>query len=205
MWLGRQQLCRIVSVLSHHVCTQSSPIHMSDKNIIVVTVDSDGYERGTCEKLTAHRTGVLHRAFSVFVFDSNGNWLLQKRAKAKYHSGGLWSNACCGHPAPGENIAEAAKSRLSHEMGITCEIHRAFSFMYRAELGDELIENEFDHVFLAEFDGTPSPNSTEVEDWRWVRASELAEHVESEPQVYTHWFRLLHDKVVSCTLDFLES
>jgi isopentenyl-diphosphate delta-isomerase len=107
----------------------------------------------------------MHRAFSVFVFDSRGRLLMQKRAREKYHSGGLWSNTCCGHPRPGEATEAAALRRLGEEMRFGCELRRSFGFVYRVELDHRLVEHEFDHVFVGEFDGEPAPDSSEVEEW----------------------------------------
>lgn len=156
----------------------------------VILVDEEGRAVGTAEKLEAHRRGGLHRAFSVFVFDSAGRVLLQKRAADKYHSGGLWSNTCCSHPRPGESVAEAARRRLSEEMGFTCELREVFSFIYRAEVGNDLVEHEYDHVLVGTFDGSPAPNAAEVEDWRWTELSELEEDLERDPASYTRWLAL---------------
>ncbi|HEX7957304.1 MAG TPA: isopentenyl-diphosphate Delta-isomerase, partial [Pyrinomonadaceae bacterium] len=114
----------------------------------LILVDADDRELGAGEKLEVHRAGALHRAFSVFVFDGRGRLLMQRRAAGKYHSGGLWSNTACGHPRPGEATRAAARRRLREEMGLDCELSAAFEFVYRAELGDSLVEHEYDHVFV---------------------------------------------------------
>src|SRR5687768_6652445 len=135
----------------------------------VILVDGLDREIGSEEKLRAHRTGVLHRAFSVFVFDAHDRVLLQRRADGKYHSGGLWSNTCCGHPRPGESIESAALRRLRAEMGILeCKVRRVSSFLYRTAVGNGLVEHEVDHVVIGEWNGEPAPDPTEVSEWRWV-------------------------------------
>lgn len=155
----------------------------------VILVDERDRELGAAEKMRAHLDGALHRAFSIFVFDARGRLLLQKRARGKYHSGGLWSNTCCGHPRPGETTAEAARRRLREEMDFECELTEAFSFVYRAELEDRLVEHEYDHVLVGRFDGEPRPAPQEVEDWRWVPLAELARELRSEPASYSFWLR----------------
>ena len=161
----------------------------------VILVDEEDRVLGTAEKMDAHRSGGLHRAFSVFVFDSAGNVLLQKRARDKYHSGGLWSNTCCSHPRPGETIVEAARRRLFEEMGFTCELREVFSFVYRAEVGNDLVEHEYDHVLVGTFDGQPSPDAREVEDWRWCAMDELRKDLAGNPANYTRWLTLAFERV----------
>jgi isopentenyl-diphosphate delta-isomerase len=153
----------------------------------VILVDEHDRELGAVEKLQAHRDGALHRAFSVFVFDAAGRLLLQRRARAKYHSGGLWSNTACGHPRPGEATAAAARRRLREEMGFDCELREAFDFIYRAELAGGLVEHEFDHVFVGRFDGAPAPDATEVEGWRRATLEELREDLRLRPDDYSFW------------------
>jgi len=147
------------------------------------------------EKLKAHRDGMLHRALSVFIFNSSGESLLQKRAWRKYHSGGMWSNACCSHPKPAEPIKAAAHRRLREEMGFDCDLHELFSFIYRIELDGGLIEYELDHVMVGRFDGEPKPNAEEVEDWKWVLSDELSNRMAEHPDQYTYWFSLAFDQV----------
>ncbi len=161
----------------------------------VTIVDSSGLPLGECDKLEAHRTGTLHSAISVFIFDRDGRWLLQKRTAHKYHSPSLWSNACCSHPAPDEAPATAAERRLEQELGITCSLHPAFMFTYRHEMPNGLTENEYDHVFFGDFNGAPAPDPTEVEDWKWVALHELQCNVEQHPEQYTYWFRELIERV----------
>ena len=161
----------------------------------VILVDEEDRAVGTAEKMHVHRSGGLHRAFSVFVFDPAGNVLLQKRALDKYHSGGLWSNTCCSHPRPGESTIEAARRRLSEEMGFTCELREVFSFVYRAEVGGGLVEHEYDHVLVGTFDGQPSPDAREVEEWRWCPLGELKRDLAGNPANYTSWLTLAIDRV----------
>ena len=141
----------------------------------VILVDQDDREIGVREKLDAHKRGELHRAFSVFVFDGQGALLIQQRAKGKYHTSGLWTNTCDGHPRPGETIAEAARRRLLEEMGFECELDEALAFTYHAELGDGLVEHEYDHVLVGRFDGEPEPDPREAAGWQWVDLETLDE------------------------------
>ncbi|HEV2862406.1 MAG TPA: isopentenyl-diphosphate Delta-isomerase [Pyrinomonadaceae bacterium] len=156
----------------------------------VILVDERDRELGAAEKLSAHRSGSLHRAFSVFVFDGRGRLLLQRRAGGKYHSGGLWSNTACGHPRPGEATDAAARRRLREEMGIECELREAFEFVYRAELGGALVEHEYDHVFVGLSEGEPAPDPSEVGAWRWVSMEELRGDLREAPDSYSTWLRL---------------
>ena len=156
----------------------------------VILVDERDRELGTVEKLRAHKEGSLHRAFSVFIFDRAGRLLLQRRARGKYHSGGLWSNTACGHPRPGEATREAARRRLREEMGLDCELREAFAFLYRAELGGALVEHEYDHVFVGVGETEPAPDPSEVEEWRWVSMGELRRALAEEPQRYSYWLKL---------------
>lgn len=156
----------------------------------VILVDERDREIGTDEKLRAHRKGALHRAFSVFIFDQRGRLLLQKRAREKYHSAGLWSNTACGHPRPGEATAAAARRRLREEMSLDCELREAFGFLYRAELEDALVEHEYDHVLVGTHEGEPVPDPSEVEDWRWVSMDELQRGLREEPHLYSYWLKL---------------
>ena len=155
----------------------------------VVLVDEQDRETGASEKLAAHAAGKLHRAFSIFVFNSERKLLLQRRAQAKYHSGGLWSNTCCGHPRPGERTAEAARRRLREEMNFDCELRAAFEFLYRVEFENELIEHEYDHVFVGEFNGLVVPDEAEVENYRWAALDELRRDMGERPGEYTYWLK----------------
>jgi len=154
----------------------------------VVLVDEHDAEVGTAEKLSVHRSGALHRAFSVFVFDESGRLLLQRRATTKYHSAGLWSNTCCGHPRPGEGTSDAAHRRLREEFGFTCPLRRIGSFTYQAALTNGLVEHELDHVFTGQFDGAPTPHPDEVAEWRWIDVKDLEQEFASFPHTFTVWF-----------------
>ena len=163
----------------------------------VVLVDDNGNEVGIGEKLRTHEEGKLHRAFSVFVFNSDGELLLQRRARTKYHSGGLWTNTCCSHPRPGEPRDQAAYRRLKEEMGFDCELREIFSFIYRTRLDNNLFEHEYDHVFIGIHDGDPTPNSEEVESWRWMALDVLKRDVQKNPEAYTYWFKTSIDRVIA--------
>lgn len=166
---------------------------MSEERVILV--DEGDVELGTAEKLRAHAEGALHRAFSVVVFSAAGEMLLQCRAAGKYHSAGLWSNACCGHPRPGEDVHQAARRRLAEEMGIDCELEPLFHLRYRAEFAGGLAENEYDHVFAARCHLPPRPDPAEVQAWRWVAMDDLRRDVARAPERYTAWFPLLADRL----------
>ncbi|BAV10218.1 isopentenyl-diphosphate delta-isomerase [Filimonas lacunae] len=162
----------------------------------VTLVDEFDREVGTMEKMTAHREAALHRAFSVFIFNSKGDMLLQQRAVQKYHSGGLWTNACCSHPKPGENIMQAAQKRLQEEMGFTTELEKAFDFIYRAELDNNLIEHELDHVFIGEYNGLILPDAAEVKDYCFKSIESILESLQLQPHKYTAWFHIALPRVI---------
>jgi isopentenyl-diphosphate delta-isomerase len=155
----------------------------------VILVDADDRPVGTVAKLDAHRRGLRHRAMSVIVRDRHDRLLLQQRAAGKYHSGGLWTNTCCGHPRPGEQTIDAAGRRLAEEMGFTCPMTFLFSTHYRAAVSNDLIEDEIVHVFGGRFDGMPDPDPREVADWIWKAPDDVARDVDARPDVYTVWFR----------------
>lgn len=165
------------------------------KEYVVLVNERDEY-LGVREKLQAHVEGVLHRAFSVFVFNSRGDLLLQQRHPDKYHSGGLWSNTCCSHPRPGEAVETAARRRLHEEMGFACDLTRLFGFVYEARVDTDLVEHEYDHVFAGVYDGVPLPNGEEVSGWQWVSPEALRAGVRDAPDRYTYWFRLVLDRVL---------
>lgn len=156
----------------------------------VILVDPLDTAIGTADKLEAHRSGRLHRAFSVFILNDENELLLQRRAEGKYHSGGLWSNACCSHPRPGEDTGDAARRRLGEELGFHCVLEPAFAMVYRADVGNGLVEYEYDHILLGRWNGRPRPDAEEVMDWRWVALDELAEEVARTPRRFTYWFRV---------------
>lgn len=162
----------------------------------VILVDEADREIRTQEKLAAHKEGALHRAFSVFVLDKDGRLLLQRRAADKYHSAGLWSNTCCGHPRPGEEALDAARRRLREEMGFDCPLERAGAFVYRTKLANGLVEHEYDHVFAGAFDGDPAPDPAEVSEWRWVAVDEIVKELRRRRAGYTVWFKPALDTVL---------
>ncbi len=157
----------------------------------VILVDEHDNELGAMEKMEAHAKGVLHRAFSVLVFNTKGEMLIQRRADCKYHSAGLWTNTCCSHPRPGEQIEEAAQRRLQEEMGLDLQPERAYSFIYRIELDGGLIENELDHVLTATHDDAPTLNQDEAQDWKYISVPDLKRRMSTHPEEFTHWFKLI--------------
>lgn len=144
-----------------------------------------GYE----EKLKVHEQGLLHRAFSVLIFNTEGKLLIHQRASHKYHSPGLWTNTCCGHPNEGEGILAAAERRLMEEMGFTTSLTYDFTFQYRAEFQNGLIENEIDHVFIGTYEADFQVNPEEVADFKWVELDGLHQEVEKNPELFTVWFK----------------
>jgi isopentenyl-diphosphate delta-isomerase len=157
---------------------------------LVLLVDEHDNELGVLEKIEAHVQGVLHRAFSVFIFNSDGEMLLQKRSASKYHSPNLWTNACCSHPRPNESTAAAAERRLAEELGFSTKLTPAFNFTYRASFENGLIEHEYDHVFTAVYDGLIVPNAAEVSDLKFLSVEEIKNELNSSPSDYTAWFHL---------------
>ena len=155
----------------------------------VILVDEKDNETGLMPKLEAHQKGELHRALSVFIFNSNGQVLMQQRALHKYHSGGLWSNTCCSHPRPGEAIQAAAQRRLKEEMGIDCILEPAFNFIYKAALDNGLVEYEYDHVFIGKSDAVPQPDAEEVCDYKYTTIDLLSQEISQHPANFTYWLR----------------
>ena len=164
----------------------------------IILVDENDNPIGFETKLKAHENGgKLHRAFSIFVFDAAGRMLLQRRAKKKYHFGGLWTNACCGHPRKGEKLEDAARVRLQEEFGFDTGVEEIFDFLYRAsDAKSGLTEYEFDHVFCGEFNGEPRPNPDEIDDWKWVGLAELLVDLKNDPHQYTPWFKIALPRVI---------
>lgn len=162
----------------------------------VILVNSFDEEIGTMEKLEAHQKGLLHRAFSIFIFNSKGEFLLQKRALGKYHSEGLWTNTCCSHPAPGETIEEAAVRRLNEEMGMVCELKSKFSFIYNVQLDNDLIEHELDHVVIGKTDADPILNFEEVSEFSWKSIKEIIHEVKENPEKFTSWFKIIFEDYI---------
>ncbi len=159
----------------------------------VVLVDKNDRKIGEEHKMKAHKKGALHRAFSVLVFDSRSRLILQKRARGKYHCGCMWSNTCCSHPLPGERVKSAAERRLKEEMGFTTSLSKIFSFTYKHKTGD-LIEHEFDHVFVGFYHGKIEPDKKEVEDIRFIGLKKLEEDIKKNPEKYTPWLKIIIEK-----------
>lgn len=152
---------------------------------------------GTMEKLEAHQKGLLHRAFSVFITNAKGELLLQQRALNKYHSGGLWTNTCCSHPLPDEDVIAASHRRLVEEMGFDCELKEVFSFTYRAEFDNGLTEYEFDHVLIGQYNGEIRPDSSEVMNYKFASPDEIRFMLLTAPETFTHWFHIAFPKIAA--------
>ncbi len=163
----------------------------------VVLVDQNDQKLGLMEKQQAHVAGLLHRAFSVFIFNSKGELMIQQRAANKYHSPTLWTNTCCSHPRDEETYEQAAHRRLQEEMGFDCQLEFKFSFIYKAHLENDLTEHELDHVFIGTFDDEPNLNPEEVMAYRWVELDDLKKDMEKNPQNYTAWFKIIFEHYVS--------
>ena len=162
----------------------------------VILVDSNDVELGTMEKMEAHRNGgTLHRAFSVFVFNTKGELLLQRRAHHKYHSGGLLTNTCCSHPRPGETVIEAGNRRLREEMGMECKLVELFSFEYKADLDSGMTEWELDHVLIGLSDAEPVINLEEVDEYLYMPLDEIDKDIKENPSNYTAWFKICFERV----------
>ncbi len=163
---------------------------------MIILVDKTDKQIGSEEKIKVHKEGRLHRAFSIFIFSSDGKMLLQQRAKTKYHSGGLWTNACCSHPRAGESLEEAVHRRLKEEMGFGCELKKIGEFIYNLKVGD-LIEHEYDHVFVGRYDGKITPNPSEADAFKWIDIDELKKDMKKRPERYTEWFKILFSEFSS--------
>jgi len=161
----------------------------------VILVDKHDNQTGIIGKLEAHKKALLHRAVSVFIINSKGEWILQRRAFDKYHSNGLWTNTCCTHPNPGESNIESAQRRLREEMGIECDLVELFTFTYKERLDNELTEHEFDHVFFGVCDNDPVINTSEVEEYEAVAFKYLQDDIADNPEKYTFWFKEIYEKV----------
>lgn len=171
-------------------------IKLNKDEELVILVDGNDNEIGTIGKMEAHRLGRLHRAFSIFVFNTRGELLLQRRALSKYHSGGLWSNTCCGHPRIGEKTVDAARRRLQEEMGIDCTLEEVFSFLYSVKFAHDLSENEYDHVMIGKYNAAPDPNPEETCDWKWSHIDHLKHDMDTHPDKYTYWSRKSLERVI---------
>ena len=161
----------------------------------VILVNEMDEPTGTMEKIEAHKKGILHRAFSIFIFNTKGEMLLQQRSAGKYHNGELWTNACCSHPAPGESTLVAANRRLKEEMGFTTHLEKAFDFTYKASFENGLTEHEFDHVFIGHYDGEINVDHNEVMAYCFKTIDELQASLQSHPQRFTAWFKIAFPKI----------
>lgn len=157
----------------------------------VILVNEEDQPIGQMEKMEAHQKGLLHRAFSVLIFNSKDQVLLQKRASSKYHSGSLWTNTCCSHPRPGETVLYAANRRLMEEMGMTADLTERFHFIYKTDLDNDLVEHELDHVLVGQSDDLPKLNSDEAEDFKYIDLETLKQELNSSPENYTVWFKII--------------
>jgi len=160
----------------------------------VILVDSNDNQIGLMPKMEAHEKAVLHRAFSVFIMNDNGEVMLQQRAANKYHSPLLWTNTCCSHQRDGESNIEAGKRRLMEEMGFDADLKEVFSFLYKAPFDNGLTEHEFDHVMVGRSNGEPSINLDEVHDWKWMLPIDIKEDIASKPDAYTAWFKIIFER-----------
>lgn len=174
--------------------TLQTPLNQQEDVILVNEKDE---EMGYMEKMEAHSKGLLHRAFSFFIFNDIGEMLLQQRALHKYHSGGLWTNACCSHPRKGESTKNAAMRRVEEEMGFACEPTFLFSFIYQAALDQDLIEHELDHVFTGLFSGIPQLNPEEVAAYQFLPIETIREQLLIHPELFTAWFKIVFERVVA--------
>jgi len=161
----------------------------------VILVDENDNELGVMEKMQAHQKALLHRAFSIFIFNTKGELLLQRRALTKYHSPGLWTNTCCSHPRPTEQTIDAAMRRLQEEMGFTCELKLKFNFTYKALLDQGLTEHELDHVYFGNYEGEIKINKEEVAEWKYMSLNEITNDILKKPNDYTVWFKIIINKI----------
>ncbi|AXT19423.1 isopentenyl-diphosphate Delta-isomerase [Flavobacteriaceae bacterium AU392] len=160
----------------------------------VILVNENNEQIGLMPKLEAHEKAVLHRAFSVFIFNDNNELMLQQRALSKYHSPALWTNTCCSHQRDGESNIEAGKRRLQEEMGFVTELKESISFIYKAPFDNGLTEHEYDHVLIGHYNNEPVINSVEVADWKWMPLEAVKNDIEISPEIYTEWFKIIFDK-----------
>ena len=162
----------------------------------VILVDEQDHVVGEMDKMEAHEKGILHRAFSIFIFNSKGQMLIHQRANEKYHGGGLWTNACCSHPQLDEDIKESAEQRLQFEMGLQCDLKRVFAFIYHTPVENNLIEHEYDHVLVGYTDREPVPNVNEVMNYKWIDRLDLLQQIAAEPDAFTYWFRIALPQII---------
>ncbi|TQI70110.1 isopentenyl-diphosphate delta-isomerase [Gramella sp. Hel_I_59] len=163
----------------------------------VILVNEKDEQIGLMEKIEAHEKALLHRAFSVFVFNDKNELMIQQRALSKYHSPGLWTNTCCSHQREGESNIEAGKRRLQEEMGFSTELKDTISFIYKAPFDNGLTEHEFDHILVGYFEGEPDLNPDEVAEWKWMSLEAIEKDMQTNPSIYTEWFKIIFDKYYS--------
>lgn len=175
---------------------------MKEEHVILVNERDEPI--GTMEKIEAHQKALLHRAFSVFIFNDKGETMLQQRAAHKYHSPLLWTNTCCSHQRVGESNIEAGKRRLMEEMGFTAELEDVLSFVYKAPFDNGLTEHEFDHVMVGQYSGQPAINPEEVAAWKWMGLEEIRQDLGVHPERYTAWFQIIFDKFYNHLKDSAE-
>jgi len=173
-----------------------STLYLRNMESQVILVNEQDEAIGVMEKMEAHRKGLLHRAFSVFVLNDAGEMLIHQRALGKYHSGGLWTNACCSHPRPGESVEAAAHRRLFEEMGFDCPLTQLFQFTYRTPFTNGLIEHEYDHVLYGTYNGAVNPDPAEVNDFRYMSITAITRLLEEQPDQFTSWFQLALPKFI---------
>lgn len=161
----------------------------------VILVNEKDEAIGKAGKLEAHKNALLHRAFSIFIFNDDGELMLQQRAAHKYHSPLLWTNTCCSHPNPYENLEKTSMERLKEEMGFTCELNFLFKFLYKVDFENGLTEHEYDYVLIGKFNGVPKLNPNEAIDWKWAKPEIIKQNIEKNPEEFTYWFKMIFEKV----------
>ncbi len=175
-------------------------------NQSLILVDENDIQQGNGKKLLIHQLGLLHRAFSIFIFNKKGELLMQQRATEKYHSGGLWSNTCCSHPQFGEDIIESMQKRLKEEMGMKCKTEFAFSFIYKVKFDNGLTEHEYDHVYLGVSNDLPLPDESEVKNWKYISLKKLEIDIAEHPEIYTEWLKIclprLNEHLISGAMNY---
>jgi isopentenyl-diphosphate delta-isomerase len=165
----------------------------SNENYVIL-VDEKDNQIGTMEKIEAHEKARLHRAFSVFIYNSKNELMLQQRALTKYHTPGLWTNTCCSHQKLEESNIEAGKRRLQEEMGFSTELKETISFIYKAPFENGLTEHEFDYILVGEYQDDPQPNPDEVHNWKWMNLDDIENDMNKNPNLYTEWFKIIFEK-----------
>lgn len=164
---------------------------MKEENVILVNENDEPI--GLMPKMEAHKKALLHRAFSVFIFNKKNELMLQQRALDKYHSPGLWTNTCCSHQREGETNIQAGRRRLKEEMGFVVELQESISFIYKAPFDNGLTEHEYDHIVIGKYDGYPKINPEEVADWKWMSLEDIKNDMDKNPQLYTEWFKIIFE------------